>query len=75
MFDPFFTTGRSSGSTGLGLHIVYNLVTSLLQGRIEIESAPGRGTQFTIDLPKIVHDDAADNQAARPSVRYAGARA
>jgi signal transduction histidine kinase len=51
IFDPFFTTGRGSGSTGLGLHIVFNLVTATLGGTIEVESQPGRGTRFTIDLP------------------------
>ncbi|MBA3517827.1 MAG: HAMP domain-containing histidine kinase, partial [Rhizobiales bacterium] len=52
VFDPFFTTGRSTGSTGLGLHIVYNLVTSRLQGRINLYSKVGKGTRFTIDIPK-----------------------
>lgn len=52
VFDPFFTTGRSTGSTGLGLHIVYNLVTSRLQGRINLYSKLGKGTRFTIDFPK-----------------------
>ena len=42
VFDPFFTTGRSSGSTGLGLHIVYNLVTSRLQGHINLYSKVGK---------------------------------
>jgi two-component system NtrC family sensor kinase len=51
IFDPFFTTRRDKGSTGLGLHIVYNLVTSTLQGRIELESGEDRGTAFTIELP------------------------
>jgi signal transduction histidine kinase len=53
VFDPFFTTGRSGGSTGLGLHIVYNLVTSRLQGRINLYSRVGKGTRFTIDIPKV----------------------
>jgi signal transduction histidine kinase/serine/threonine protein kinase/tetratricopeptide (TPR) repeat protein len=51
IFDPFFTTGRSQGGSGLGLHIVYNLVTQRLGGTISVESAPGEGTQFTIDIP------------------------
>jgi signal transduction histidine kinase len=53
VFDPFFTTGRSAGSTGLGLHIVYNLVTSRLQGHIRLDSKVGKGTRFTIDIPKV----------------------
>ena len=60
VFDPFFTTGRSSGSTGLGLHIVYNLVTSRLQGHINLYSKVGRGTRFTIDIPKAVAEAGPD---------------
>ena len=40
-FDPFFTTRRNRGGTGLGLHIVYNLVTHRLGGRLRADSAPG----------------------------------
>ncbi|WP_222875579.1 sensor histidine kinase [Terrihabitans soli] len=58
IFEPFFTTGRAHGSTGLGLHIVYNLVTNSLQGRIDLESDVGKGTTFIIDLPKSVADAA-----------------
>lgn len=50
-FEPFFTTRRSRGGTGLGLHIVYNLVTHRLGGRLRLESAAGRGTSFRIRLP------------------------
>lgn len=52
IFDPFFTTRRAAGSTGLGLHIVFNLVTSTLQGRIYFETVAGAGTRFIIDLPR-----------------------
>jgi signal transduction histidine kinase len=65
VFDPFFTTGRSSGSTGLGLHIVYNLVTSRLQGRINLYSKVGKGTRFTIDIPKVVTDGAVEGTPER----------
>ena len=51
VFEPFFTTRRDRGSTGLGLHIVFNLVVSTLQGRIELASAAGQGTRFVISLP------------------------
>ncbi|MBP7334682.1 GAF domain-containing sensor histidine kinase [Niveispirillum sp.] len=50
-FDPFFTTKRDSGGTGLGLHIVHNLVTGPLQGAIDLASVPGHGTRFLITLP------------------------
>ena len=52
-FDPFFTTRRNEGGTGLGLHIVYNLVTQQLGGRILLESRPGQGTTFRIIMPRI----------------------
>ncbi len=51
IFDPFFTTARNQGGTGLGLHIVYNLVTQKLGGTISCESEVGVGTKFTITLP------------------------
>jgi signal transduction histidine kinase len=54
IFDPFFTTARQHGSTGLGLHIVYNLVVQTLKGRTAVDSAPGRGTRFTVTLPASV---------------------
>jgi signal transduction histidine kinase len=66
VFDPFFTTGRDQGSTGLGLHIVYNLVTVTLQGRIAIESWPGQGTRFLVDLP-LVLDTAAKQPIHAPA--------
>lgn len=52
IFEPFFTTARDKGGTGLGLHITYNLVTQKLQGSINCESETGKGTLFTVDLPK-----------------------
>ena len=51
VFDPFFTTRRSQGSTGLGLHIVHNLVTQQLGGRISLVSASGKGTVIFMTLP------------------------
>lgn len=52
IFDPFFTTKRGQGCAGLGLHAVYNLVSSVLQGRIECRSELDKGTVFTLVLPK-----------------------
>ncbi len=54
MFDPFFTTNRGSGSSGLGMHIVHNIVTQQLKGEISCVTAPGEGVKFTILLPKML---------------------
>ncbi len=58
-FDPFFTTRRSEGGTGLGLHIVYNLVTQQLGGRMMLESRPGQGSTFRIIMPKVARGEPA----------------
>ncbi|MCC6563002.1 MAG: hypothetical protein IT478_16730, partial [Xanthomonadales bacterium] len=50
-FEPFFTTRRGSGGSGLGLHVVFNLVTQMLGGRIELHTAPGAGCEFVLHLP------------------------
>jgi signal transduction histidine kinase len=52
-FDPFFTTSRAQGNTGLGLYIVRNLVTEQLGGRITLASAPDEGTTVCMTLPLI----------------------
>jgi signal transduction histidine kinase len=67
-FNPFFTTRRSEGGTGLGLHIVYNLVTQQLGGRMMLDSKPGHGTTFRIIIPRA----ARSIPAAGPSVSNSG---
>jgi len=57
IFEPFFTTRRSQGGSGLGLHIVYNLVTQRLGGTIAVDSEAGKGTAFTIDIPEASSGD------------------
>ncbi|TIH17010.1 PAS domain S-box protein [Marinifilum sp. JC120] len=52
VFEPFYTTARSSGNTGLGMHLVYNLVTRALNGTIECSSNPGEGTSYEIWFPE-----------------------
>lgn len=50
-FDPFFTTKMGAGGTGLGLNIVYNIVTGILGGQIELHSEWGAGSRFVMRLP------------------------
>jgi PAS domain S-box-containing protein len=52
-FDPFFTTRRDQGGTGLGLHIVYSIVTNRLGGRLDLDSEQGGGTRIQIILPRV----------------------
>lgn len=54
IFDPFVTTKRGEGGSGLGLHLVYNLVTQALNGKIQLESSLGQGIKIQIDFPVIV---------------------
>jgi PAS domain S-box-containing protein len=51
IFDPFFTTKRGQGGSGLGMHIVYNLVTQQLSGQITCESSPNNGVHFLLRIP------------------------
>ena len=51
LFDPFFTTKRGSGGSGLGAHILYNLVTGPLGGTVKVVSAPGMGLHYKIRFP------------------------
>jgi len=60
VFDPFFTTRMGQGGTGLGLNIAHTIVTSLLGGAIRVESTPGEGATFILDLPLLAAE-------ARPS--------
>lgn len=54
VFEPFFTTKRNDGGSGLGLNIVYNIVTANLGGTITCESELNKGVLFTIKIPKSV---------------------
>lgn len=51
IFDPFFTTKMGNGGTGLGMNIVYNIVTGVMGGRITVDSAPGEGTTVRMVVP------------------------
>jgi signal transduction histidine kinase len=51
IFEPFFTTRRREGGSGLGLHVIYNLVTQGLGGTITCSSEEGKGVEFRIQIP------------------------
>ncbi|WP_173012695.1 HAMP domain-containing sensor histidine kinase [Niveispirillum sp. SYP-B3756] len=51
LFEPFATTDRASGRTGLGLHMAFTLATGVLGGSIHIDDRPGGGTSALIRLP------------------------
>ena len=53
LFDPFFTTKRGSGGSGLGAHILYNLVTGALGGTVKAVSAPGMGLHYKLRFPRV----------------------
>jgi len=55
-FDPFFTTRRQEGASGLGLHIVHSVVVDRLGGQLRLESRPGAGTRFQLILPRTAPD-------------------
>jgi signal transduction histidine kinase len=68
-FDPFFTTPRDHGSTGLGLHIVHTIVTNCLAGRLHLDSEPGEGTRIQLVLPRVAPAQLGpDGRGARTSV-------
>jgi len=52
LFDPFFTTKRGTGGSGLGAHILYNLVTGALGGTVTAESAPWEGLRYQLRFPR-----------------------
>ncbi|CAH0208100.1 Sensor kinase CckA [Massilia sp. Bi118] len=65
LFDPFFTTKRGSGGSGLGAHILYNLVTGSLGGSLHVESSPGKGLQYFVRFPRKARR--AENPAILPA--------
>ncbi len=56
VFDPFFTTMRGKGGTGLGMSIVFNLVTQTLKGQVDLNSEPGKGVSFIMTLPELTKE-------------------
>lgn len=51
IFEPFFTTNRDDGGTGLGLNIIYNIVTKIFKGEITCNSKQGHGVEFIVSFP------------------------
>jgi signal transduction histidine kinase len=67
IFDPFFTTRLGQGGSGLGLHICFSLVNSLLGGGIEAgASAELGGAAFTLRLPRVAPVAQASDEATLP---------
>ena len=54
LFEPFFTTRRGQGGSGLGTHILYNLVIQSLHGAIQVDSTPGEGLHYKIKFPRVL---------------------
>jgi two-component system NtrC family sensor kinase len=52
IFDPFFTTKPVGSGTGMGLDFVWRIVTNEHHGRVSVESEPGKGTTFIVELPR-----------------------
>lgn len=60
VFDPFFTTRRGTGGTGLGLNIVFNIINKQFGGTITVQSEVGKGTCFTLRIPTVSPKTAPD---------------
>jgi len=65
IFDPFFTTQLGKGGSGLGLSIVYGLVTGILGGHIAVQSTAGQGTTFTLELPLVAPERSNSERSRR----------
>jgi signal transduction histidine kinase len=69
VFDPFFTTKMGQGGSGLGMNIVYNIVTGMLGGTINIASTPDSGTSVTIRIPTVApHRDSDGASLSMPAI-------
>jgi len=64
LFEPFYIGLKSGGSAGLGSYAVFNLVTQLLAGTVDVKSAPGEGLAYTFRFPRSTSLWSADNKPA-----------
>lgn len=64
ILEPFFTTKLGQGGSGLGLNIVHNIVTGVLGGKLEIDSAPGSGTTVSLNLPEVAPSPSSADERA-----------
>jgi signal transduction histidine kinase len=64
IFDPFFTTKLGKGGSGLGMHIVHNIVTNVLGGTIEVISSVGQGATMLIRMPLVAPERSGDTDNA-----------
>ncbi|MFZ6751113.1 GAF domain-containing protein [Undibacterium sp. Ren11W] len=56
LFDPFYTTKRGQGGSGLGAHIIFNLITSVLKGTIQASSEIGHGLRYSLRFPRLLQE-------------------
>jgi signal transduction histidine kinase len=63
VFDPFVTTRRGQGGTGLGLNIVFNLIVKQFGGTITVDSTVGEGATFTLRIPRVTPSDTGSSES------------
>lgn len=63
IFDPFFTTKLGTGGSGLGMHIVHNIVCNVMGGQIDVISRPGEGTTMKMRLPRVAPQRSSPEEA------------
>ncbi len=67
VFEPFFTTRRANGNTGLGLHIAFNVAQQTLGGRLDLVGTDGGGAHFTLSIPAVAPRGTATDGAREPA--------
>jgi signal transduction histidine kinase len=73
IFEPFYTSRPNSGGSGLGLHIVRNIVTNILGGQINVASSPNKGAEFTLVLPTRAPNRSIASTEDKEAMQYAAA--